>query len=138
MKPLPIPDSSADAVCLLDTIEHLYDPRPLILEIGRILKPNGVFIGSVPFLASIHSEPDYARYTKTFLKNLFKDFKGEIRGIGRPEIIYQTAYKKLKKSLLPETLWEKARRKIWEILTPKFRAKEVGDAIEGYVFSLRK
>lgn len=38
------PASSFDAVTLMEVIEHLPDPRALLREVWRILKPNGVLV----------------------------------------------------------------------------------------------
>jgi 2-polyprenyl-3-methyl-5-hydroxy-6-metoxy-1,4-benzoquinol methylase len=45
---IPIPSSSFDVVVAGEVIEHLPYPEITISEIARILKPEGLFIGSVP------------------------------------------------------------------------------------------
>ncbi len=45
---IPIPASSFDVVVAGEVIEHLPYPEITIAEISRILKPEGLFIGSVP------------------------------------------------------------------------------------------
>ena len=45
---IPMPSSSFDAVVAGEVIEHLPYPEITIAEIARILKPEGLFIGSVP------------------------------------------------------------------------------------------
>tara|TARA_B100000686_G_scaffold250008_1_gene260108 strand:- start:3018 stop:3692 length:675 start_codon:yes stop_codon:yes gene_type:complete len=45
---IPLPTSSFDVVIAGEVIEHLPYPEITISEISRILKPNGLFIGSVP------------------------------------------------------------------------------------------
>jgi 2-polyprenyl-3-methyl-5-hydroxy-6-metoxy-1,4-benzoquinol methylase len=45
---IPIPSSSFDVVVAGEVIEHLPYPEITIAEIKRILKPEGLFIGSVP------------------------------------------------------------------------------------------
>ena len=45
---IPIPTSSFDVVVAGEVIEHLPYPEVTIAEISRILKPEGLFIGSVP------------------------------------------------------------------------------------------
>jgi len=45
---IPLPTSSFDVVIAGEVIEHLPYPEITISEISRILKPKGLFIGSVP------------------------------------------------------------------------------------------
>ena len=45
---IPLPTSSFNVVIAGEVIEHLPYPEITISEISRILKPNGLFIGSVP------------------------------------------------------------------------------------------
>ena len=43
-------DASVDVVVSFETLEHLPNPDALLREFARVLKPGGVFIGSVPNL----------------------------------------------------------------------------------------
>jgi len=45
---LPIPDSCADTVLLLDVIEHVAEPERALAEAHRVLAPGGALIISVP------------------------------------------------------------------------------------------
>ena len=47
-EPLPLEAASFDAVVAGELIEHLRDPERLVAEIRRVLRPGGVFVGSVP------------------------------------------------------------------------------------------
>ena len=51
---LPVPDGCADAVLLLDILEHLGEPEAALAEAHRVLRPRGVVIVSVP-----HRGPQY-------------------------------------------------------------------------------
>lgn len=41
-------DDSFDAAISFETLEHLKDPSRAIVELKRVLKPNGILVGSVP------------------------------------------------------------------------------------------
>ncbi|HWF25047.1 MAG TPA: class I SAM-dependent methyltransferase [Solirubrobacteraceae bacterium] len=45
---LPIPDSCADAVLLLDVIEHIARPELVLDEVQRVLRPGGTVVVSIP------------------------------------------------------------------------------------------
>jgi SAM-dependent methyltransferase len=47
-RPLDFPDTSFDVVVAGELLEHLRDPRRLVAEAGRVLRPGGTFIASVP------------------------------------------------------------------------------------------
>ena len=71
-----IKSSSIDIIFCLEVLEHVKNPFKAVEEIKRVLKPNGIFIGSTPFMMPIHDEPyDYFRYTKYGILNLFNEFE---------------------------------------------------------------
>ncbi len=43
-----IADNSVGLIASFETVEHLKHPEKFLLEVKRVLKPDGVFIGSVP------------------------------------------------------------------------------------------
>lgn len=47
-EPLPFEDDSFDAVVVGEILEHVRFPDEVISEIARVLKPDGVVVGSVP------------------------------------------------------------------------------------------
>jgi SAM-dependent methyltransferase len=47
-EPLPFDDSSFDVVVAGELLEHLRDPRRLVAEARRVLRPGGTFVASVP------------------------------------------------------------------------------------------
>jgi SAM-dependent methyltransferase len=48
-------------------LEHTPDPKSVIEEISRVLKPGGIVLICVPFSTRIHADPyDYGRYTDYF------------------------------------------------------------------------
>jgi len=71
-KTIPFSDSSVDSALILEVLEHCDDPKIVIAEAFRILKPNGVVLFSTPFLYQFHGTPfDYQRFTPYGLKKLF-------------------------------------------------------------------
>jgi SAM-dependent methyltransferase len=47
-EPLPFADASFDVVVAGELLEHLRDPHRLVAEAGRVLRPGGTFVASVP------------------------------------------------------------------------------------------
>jgi len=47
-QPLDFPDAGFDVVAAGELLEHLRDPRRLVGEIRRVLRPGGTFVASVP------------------------------------------------------------------------------------------
>lgn len=45
---IPLADHSIDTVVSLETLEHLLEPSLALIEFKRILRPDGVLVGSVP------------------------------------------------------------------------------------------
>ena len=72
---IPLKDSSVNTVICTEVFEHLSDPWMCRDEVFRILKPGGVFLGSVPFLFPFHETPrDYTRFTSQGISYLFRNF----------------------------------------------------------------
>jgi len=71
---LPLGDSSVDCVILTEVLEHIYEPRSVLAELRRVLKPGGRLLGTVPFAIQQHDEPyDFHRYTYFCLDKMFVD-----------------------------------------------------------------
>jgi hypothetical protein len=50
---LSFEDSTLDVVASNDVLEHVQDPRVAVAEVGRVLKPGGVFLFSIPFYPTL-------------------------------------------------------------------------------------
>jgi dolichyl-phosphate beta-glucosyltransferase len=69
---LPLADGAAEVVCLLDVLEHLYDPSTALREAGRVLAPDGRLVVTVPAHRWLWSAADeqlghVKRYTRPAL-----------------------------------------------------------------------
>jgi SAM-dependent methyltransferase len=64
---LPYADASMDGVICGELLEHVPEPRYVVRELQRVLKPEGIALITVPFLYRIHADPyDFGRYTDYF------------------------------------------------------------------------
>lgn len=75
---IPLADGAADAVLLLDVIEHLDDDRAALRTARRLLRPGGVLVVTVPAYAWMWSGHDVAlghrrRYTARAVRRLLGD-----------------------------------------------------------------
>lgn len=72
---LPFTDNSITSMIYQAVLEHVRDPRLVIDEAMRVLKPGGYLYIEVPFLQGFHADPyDYQRYTLEGLRVLTKSF----------------------------------------------------------------
>jgi len=84
---LPFPMNRFDGVICSELLEHVMEPRVVLAEIHRVLRPGGLTLICVPFLKQIHGDPyDYGRYTDFYWQeNLarigFNDIHVEKQGL---------------------------------------------------------
>jgi SAM-dependent methyltransferase len=72
-KKIPLDDNTADTVILTEVLEHCPDPKQVLSEIFRVLKPGGVLFLTIPFLWMLHEVPyDEYRYTPFSLKRFLE------------------------------------------------------------------
>jgi SAM-dependent methyltransferase len=81
---LPFRSDSVDLLVSIALLEHVKEPRQVISEFFRVLKPGGVCLVSVPFIQGFHASPhDYQRYTAPGLVHQFKEFDEiELNSVG--------------------------------------------------------
>ncbi|MDV3001978.1 MAG: hypothetical protein N5P05_003584 [Chroococcopsis gigantea SAG 12.99] len=66
---LPFPDTFFDSVVSNQVFEHVFNPEFFLSEIHRVLKDDGTFLMTVPFVWDEHEQPnDYARYSSFGIK----------------------------------------------------------------------
>ena len=83
---LPFKDNSLDVIVNLAVLEHVPNPKKVIEEIYRVLKPNGVIYTAFPFMQGFHASPyDFTRVTEEGIKVLHKEFETiEVKPFGGP------------------------------------------------------
>jgi len=88
-EPLPVDSETFDAVVAGELLEHIRFPRTLVAEVRRVLRPGGVFVGSVPnafrvqnrlrFVRGLQPERDPTHlhmFTPADVRSLLADFTG--------------------------------------------------------------
>ena len=61
---IPLDGNSIDCAIATEVFEHCFDPKKILSEIFRVLKPGGIMFFTVPFLWPLHEVPfDCYRYT---------------------------------------------------------------------------
>ena len=71
---MPFDDARYDAALCIEVLEHAADPRLLLAEIARVLKPGATLLLTVPWSARRHHIPhDYHRFTRERLAQLFAE-----------------------------------------------------------------
>ncbi len=70
---LPFPDGRFDAVVSFEVLEHIFNVDEALGEIGRVLKPGGQILITIPFAWDEHEAPyDFARYTSFGITDVLK------------------------------------------------------------------
>ncbi|AXT20761.1 methyltransferase domain-containing protein [Flavobacteriaceae bacterium AU392] len=73
---MPFKDNTFDCAIGTEVLEHCPDIEVVLNEVYRVLKPNGIFFFTVPFLWNLHETPnDEYRYTPFSLERHFKNAK---------------------------------------------------------------
>jgi SAM-dependent methyltransferase len=88
---IPVPDGRYDLVLLTQVLEHVPEPRLVLQEIHRILKPGGALWLTAPLYFEEHEVPyDFYRYTQFGLAYLLNAAGFEIERLAWLEGYYGT------------------------------------------------
>jgi SAM-dependent methyltransferase len=72
LRDIPVEDGRFDFVVFNQVMEHLPEPKLVLEELNRVLKPGGRMIYSGPLFYEEHEQPyDFFRYTQFGLRHLF-------------------------------------------------------------------
>lgn len=148
-KKIPLNDNSYDVAILSNVLEHTPEPLHLFLESYRLLKENGVLIGTVPFIRDIHqASHDFYRYTPYAIKLLLEKAKFtdvEIESLGTiRDVFYLNQQLFFSYFLDSNSSWKiRLARKIYfvleKLMRPIFSKSPKNDKFtEGYGFKARK
>ena|SRR2546426_9611715 len=79
---LPFKAGTFEALVCHQVLEHVPDADKAVREMGRVLKPGGILIVTVPFYFPFHASPyDYRRWTVPGLRITFGHFYEVASGI---------------------------------------------------------
>ncbi|NJM73343.1 MAG: class I SAM-dependent methyltransferase [Scytonema sp. RU_4_4] len=94
---IPVEDDRYNMVLLTQVLEHLPEPKNVLREIYRVLKPNGELWLSAPFFYEEHEIPfDFYRYTQFGFKYLLQSTNFKIKEVNWLEGYYGTLSYQLK------------------------------------------
>jgi SAM-dependent methyltransferase len=90
---VPVESNYFDTILCLAVLEHLENPEQVLVELCRVLKPDGHLILEVPFLQPEHKVPtDFQRYTKDGLVRLVSENGFRVERITGLFTVYHTLY----------------------------------------------
>lgn len=71
---IPVEDCRFSLVFFSQVLEHIAEPRAVLAELHRVLKPGGQIWASAPLFYEEHEQPyDFYRYTQFGLRRLFEE-----------------------------------------------------------------
>lgn len=101
----PFQNDSFDNVISNQVLEHVFTPDQFLSEINRVLKKEGLFLLTVPFVWDEHEQPlDFARYSSFGLKYILENKGFEIiesrKSVDTIAVIFQLANDYLYKTIV--------------------------------------
>lgn len=91
---IPFENGTFDSVLANEVFEHVFNPVEFLIEVNRVLRINGKFLITVPFVWDEHEQPhDYARYTSFGLKHILELHGFEVvkqtKSVANTRVIFQ-------------------------------------------------
>lgn len=81
---LPFSADNFDGIISTQVLEHVPDPRGLLAEMHRVIKPGGALIISLPFVWQEHEEPyDFFRFSRFGIADLLERTGFEVDSIAK-------------------------------------------------------
>jgi SAM-dependent methyltransferase len=91
LKSIPVENGRYDFVLFNQVMEHLPDPRLVLAELLRVMRPGGRLMYSAPLFYEQHEEPyDFYRYTSHGVRHLFEEAGFAIERLDWLEGYYST------------------------------------------------
>jgi SAM-dependent methyltransferase len=103
---IPFADGHFDSAICSQVLEHVFHPDEFLTEIGRVLKPNGKLLLTVPFVWDEHEQPyDFARYSSFGLKHLLQKNGFEVVEHQKTLTDTRVLFQLLNGYIFKKTLW---------------------------------
>jgi SAM-dependent methyltransferase len=71
---VPLPSECCDVIVLGEVLEHVPEPKKVLQESYRLLRPGGRVFATIPFIYPLHADPhDFGRYTDYYWREAAKE-----------------------------------------------------------------
>jgi len=76
---IPVNEKSFDAILCTEVLEHVPEPKSVLIEFNRVLTANGHLFVTTPFIYEVHEAPyDFFRFTSYAIHNLLRETGFEV------------------------------------------------------------
>lgn len=106
---LPVEDASFDSALLDNVLEHIEQPKNILAEIRRVLKPNGRLIVGVPGIKGFESDSDHKLpYDEEALVRIAEDANYKINGFFYTPLFKSPLLSRILRQYCIYSVWGKA------------------------------